>query len=717
MVGPASVPAGGDAGPTDHFKLLCYWALMNTERDLLFAVLALQSDLLNADQFVEACTAWSTQKNGSMSSLLLDWGYLSPTDAKNVDYLVARRVAKHGGDVAASLAGITDERWRWALASLNDPYLQQILTSARAQSGRRAGPTPVEQGHLPGAANLAAFDAVQPRTAHPQWVTYAMLAMVVLVLALVASAGHLLVRERRQIQEAHDEAEAAVRKAGSDRERVESVRHELEAMRQQSEVQARHAEAAEKQLQQTKADAAKYRDLIRTRLLDMVRSSEGYANPGNAKELRRQLEILIQLGGEPGATAVEPAAPAAATDTPGKSPGTSERLDAKKRAVADLEQRAAENPTNLDQQRDLAVAYRQLSDEHLALGQTGPAMETARQAKGVCEKLVAAEGKVAAHRAALAGCHRHIANILHQVGRYKEAEEAIRAALAILEQLAKDEPRSVEYRSALARTHHELSQVFLSTGRFTEAEPGIRTALKIQEEVVLSAPKVAEYWRDLANDYQLLGQLLMWTKRMIEAEAAHQRSVELRDKLVREHPDNAEFRAALASSHQQLAGVFHSTGRLLQAEAACQKAITLREKLAVDFPAVLGYRRDLAVSHRTMGAIQLSAGRLTQAEAAFQKGFAMHTELLKQNSTNAQFRRDLAGTYYELASVAGVQTRLVTKDDREQCIARALELLGKAQSAGFFQTEADRTRLKGDSNFDALRNRDEFKKFVEGLAK
>jgi hypothetical protein len=35
---------------------------MDTDRNLLFGVLALQADLLDNNQFVEACSAWAARK-------------------------------------------------------------------------------------------------------------------------------------------------------------------------------------------------------------------------------------------------------------------------------------------------------------------------------------------------------------------------------------------------------------------------------------------------------------------------------------------------------------------------------------------------------------------------------------------------------------------------------------------------------------------------------
>ena len=42
---------------------------MDADRTLLFAVLALQTDLLDADQFIEACTLWTARKETELGEV------------------------------------------------------------------------------------------------------------------------------------------------------------------------------------------------------------------------------------------------------------------------------------------------------------------------------------------------------------------------------------------------------------------------------------------------------------------------------------------------------------------------------------------------------------------------------------------------------------------------------------------------------------------------
>src|SRR5262249_43115689 len=79
---------------------------MDADRNLLFGVLALQADLIDRTQFVEACSLWATRKTVPLADLLAERGWLLPADRAHVDYLVERKLQKHGGDVHASLATV-----------------------------------------------------------------------------------------------------------------------------------------------------------------------------------------------------------------------------------------------------------------------------------------------------------------------------------------------------------------------------------------------------------------------------------------------------------------------------------------------------------------------------------------------------------------------------------------------------------------------------------
>ncbi len=77
---------------------------MDTDRNLLFGVVALQADLLDADQFIQACTLWTTRKEIPLADLLVELGWLTAEDKNDVERLLARKLKKHAGNIKNGLA-------------------------------------------------------------------------------------------------------------------------------------------------------------------------------------------------------------------------------------------------------------------------------------------------------------------------------------------------------------------------------------------------------------------------------------------------------------------------------------------------------------------------------------------------------------------------------------------------------------------------------------
>jgi hypothetical protein len=112
----------------------------DTDRNLLFGVLALQLDLLDRDRFVEACGAWAARKDTSLADLLLERGWLTPQDKADVDRLLERKLQKHG-DVHRSLAAVAGPEVRRALDTVDDAEVEKSLASL-APSGAHASDLP-----------------------------------------------------------------------------------------------------------------------------------------------------------------------------------------------------------------------------------------------------------------------------------------------------------------------------------------------------------------------------------------------------------------------------------------------------------------------------------------------------------------------------------------------------------------------------------------------
>jgi serine/threonine protein kinase/formylglycine-generating enzyme required for sulfatase activity len=93
---------------------------MEKDRDLLFAILALQMGFLTRDQIVECGAVWASDRAKSLPELLAEKGYLAESTRLVLDALVAEHEAHvGGGDAGKSLGSITiDEDVRHSLLGL-----------------------------------------------------------------------------------------------------------------------------------------------------------------------------------------------------------------------------------------------------------------------------------------------------------------------------------------------------------------------------------------------------------------------------------------------------------------------------------------------------------------------------------------------------------------------------------------------------------------------
>lgn len=116
---------------------------MDTDRNLLFGVLALQADLITPSGFVEACTLWASQKQTPLSELLVQRGWLTAEDRADVERLLQRKLIKHNGDARASLAEVASAAVRQSLASVAELDIEPLLDTAMtcADSPRGLPPT------------------------------------------------------------------------------------------------------------------------------------------------------------------------------------------------------------------------------------------------------------------------------------------------------------------------------------------------------------------------------------------------------------------------------------------------------------------------------------------------------------------------------------------------------------------------------------------------
>jgi len=123
---------------------------VDTERDLLFGVVAFQSGAVEADYLAETCASWATQPAHPLADMLVDRGRMTDEQRAEVERAVARELASHGGDPREALAATIDGR-----------SLEVIRDAAAARGASELRLEPPEQKR-PDARDLKVLSALSP---------------------------------------------------------------------------------------------------------------------------------------------------------------------------------------------------------------------------------------------------------------------------------------------------------------------------------------------------------------------------------------------------------------------------------------------------------------------------------------------------------------------------------------------------------------------------
>ena len=80
---------------------------MDTDHNLLFGALALQTGLIDSYQFTESCKHWGARPEKSLRDVLVERAWISSADTPHLEYLQQRVLEKHRGDAKATLTALS----------------------------------------------------------------------------------------------------------------------------------------------------------------------------------------------------------------------------------------------------------------------------------------------------------------------------------------------------------------------------------------------------------------------------------------------------------------------------------------------------------------------------------------------------------------------------------------------------------------------------------
>jgi serine/threonine-protein kinase len=650
---------------------------MDTDRNLLFGVLALQADLLDNDQFAEACSAWAARKDTPLADLLVQRGWLTAAQKAAVDLLLECKLKKYGGDAHASLAAVASPDVRRALDTVDDAEVEQSLANL-----------PPVAAH---ASDLPTVDARPPAGRYRVLRPHAR-----------GGLGEVFVAEDtelhrpialKQIQQRHADDVQSRNRFVLEAEVTGGLEHPgivpvyglgcypdgrpFYAMRliqgdSLQEALARFHRAPDFQ-------GTAFRQLVR-RFVDVC-NAVAYAHSRGV--LHRDLKPANIMLGPFGETLV-------------LDWGLAKVVGRERSAASGTRQETTLLPASASSQAETVAgtalgtpAY--MSPEQAAgrLEDLGPASDVYSLGATLYAVLIGRapfegpdpgevlrrvqRGELASPRQVNSAVPAALDAVCRKALALKWAERypTPLALAADLEHWLADEPVSA-HRDALTvrlvrwgRRHQKLvtggtallltavAALAVGLGAVERERKQTATAKEQAEEHFTLAQKAVDRYLNAVTDDKQLKEKDFFALRQKLLETA----VPFYEQLAQAKAGDPEQQAARGRAYGRLASVRGQLGEQEAARANYEQARAVFARLAADYPTVPEYRRELARYHRYQGILLMELGVLPEAEAAFHQALALQEQLAADYPGVPEYRKELARCHHGLGQVLSDEGR------------------------------------------------------------
>jgi tetratricopeptide (TPR) repeat protein len=549
--------------------------------------------------------------------------------------------------------------------------------------------------------------------------------MLVLMAATVTSIGlaSWALKERSHAEEQKQAADANFKRAEANFTRAEAnFKRALDAVDQMltrvGEVQLLHVPQMEPVRRELLRDALRfYEEFLKERGESLMVRSEA------ASAYRRVGQIQVLLGQR------------------------DEGEAAYRQAVALLEKLTTESPDDPALRNKLACVHHDLGLLYLSTQRWPQAEAALEQAVALLEQVDRQHPTLLKNRHDLAKSHFNMVNLYRQMGRLDRAETAFLKSMTLLDDLLAGDPENVEYSLLLAACHQNVGVVYGAQGRTTDAEAAYQKALALNQELVRDHPEVVDHRKRLAGTYNNLGLLYARERQHAKAEEAYQQSLALNEAILRDHPKVVAFMVDLAGSYSNMATHLRNTRSPEESLEWSARAIRILEPLLEQDPRDVLARACLFDAFQGRGwtllrldrpeeaaqdwrrIIELSAGQphinmrlhrpspLTRLGEHVQATAEIETLLVEGH---VQGRNLYMFAYlHSLCSAAAANDASLSPAEQvnlaDQYGGRAVELLRKAEAAGYFQDPGRLAHMKEDKDLNAIRSRPDFQSLLADL--
>ncbi len=396
---------------------------------------------------------------------------------------------------------------------------------------------------------------------------------------------------------------------------------------------------------------------------------------------------------------------------------------------------------------DVAEAYEETAFLQMSLGRRAEAASNFEHAVQIWETLLKETPTEKWYRAHLANCLTGIPHSRYPVGKHPpEAENYYRQALQLRQELVDQEPRNPEWLKALAEAHNNLGVHWIDRDGARVAGE-YQKAAEIWEKLFHDHPQEAAYARGGAETLNNLGVLYTFERKRELAETTFRRADALLRKLTPADAAKTENVLARANVDQSWGNFYRMNGQTREALERFARAQDHLEPILRQEPQLERARILLSNSYGARALTLMDARRFREAANAWghlaevSEQHRMSALLGKASClVQAGSHRDAVSTaealvarpgvppdaYYNAACVLALASVAIGKDttmaqsDRtmrsEQLAVRAMDLLIRAEMAGFFKDSGNRKALQEDPDLAGIRTRSDYKQLLSRIS-
>jgi serine/threonine protein kinase len=307
------------------------------------------------------------------------------------------------------------------------------------------------------------------------------------------------------------------------------------------------------------------------------------------------------------------------------------------KSLAMREQLAAGAPSDTDIAMEVAGCHEAIGRILMGEGDLKGAVDHDRKALTIGEALASAHPSDAKFRRFAAGVTASLALVLGNpnypnLGDTSSALELARKAINITEKLVAEDPGSAENQQRLAERYYQLGQIEQGLNEGNAAVEAFRKALAIHERLLAQHPTDSRDRRNAAMANRSLAlayvQLL---RNYTEPQKYADRSVELFGQLARDDPNNVQAKIDLADG-------YYGQGYILPKQEAARRieyydrSIALYEAILREHPGIDPSRLRTPYQLRSDSLIYLD--KFDKALADIRKVMEINDRLLKLNPAN-----------------------------------------------------------------------------------